>query len=317
MNIYLLYLAEPKYGGWATFTAHLHRGIRNAGFNPVLIKHGNTSEKKTRNYGRKIRYQNLCANDIINLAKYNHCLITAVDKNHHELTAQLLALGTPLIIHDPTELKAGLIEHLNENTIVDRAANLKHLPNAPYIPHPYDPKHPTATEPKQHAVSISRVDFDKHTEIICEANTQLTNPISIYGAMNRLYANFKLNTPYPNWQDNYKGTFDPDDLWAGARIAANHIHTVDMSIIKGDGGGTQYTFLEAIDAQSNLIIHTEWNPTGLLTDCVTTVSNATELVTALQQPPTNNTEARQELLQHHNATSIAKQYAELLKWELQ
>ena len=35
-----------------------------------------------------------------------------------------------------------------------------------------------------------------------------------------------------------------------------------MSIIKGDGGGTQYTFLEAIYHNCALILHKEWVQNG-------------------------------------------------------
>ena len=35
-------------------------------------------------------------------------------------------------------------------------------------------------------------------------------------------------------------------------------YMIDMSIIKGDGGGTQYTFLEAIHHNCILILHNEW-----------------------------------------------------------
>ena len=35
-----------------------------------------------------------------------------------------------------------------------------------------------------------------------------------------------------------------------------------MSIIKGDGGGTQYTFLEAIYHKCALILHHEWVSKG-------------------------------------------------------
>ena len=39
-------------------------------------------------------------------------------------------------------------------------------------------------------------------------------------------------------------------------------YVVDMSIIKGDGGGTQYTFLEAIYNDCILILHKEWVEAG-------------------------------------------------------
>ena len=39
-------------------------------------------------------------------------------------------------------------------------------------------------------------------------------------------------------------------------------YIIDMSIIKGDGGGTQYTFLEAIYNDCILILHKDWVDKG-------------------------------------------------------
>ena len=38
----------------------------------------------------------------------------------------------------------------------------------------------------------------------------------------------------------------------------NYKFNIDMTLIKGDGGGTQYTWLEAWDAGCIPIIHKEW-----------------------------------------------------------
>ena len=35
-------------------------------------------------------------------------------------------------------------------------------------------------------------------------------------------------------------------------------HAVDLSVIKGDGGGTQYSFMEAADAGAVNVIHRNW-----------------------------------------------------------
>ena len=55
---------------------------------------------------------------------------------------------------------------------------------------------------------------------------------------------------------------------------------IDMSIIKSDGGGTQYTFLEAIYQDCLLILHNEWINKGDLFisgyNCIG-VSNENEL----------------------------------------
>ena len=55
---------------------------------------------------------------------------------------------------------------------------------------------------------------------------------------------------------------------------------VDMSTIKGDGGGTQYTFLEAIHNNCVLVLNNEWITKGDLfvsgVNCIG-VSDETEL----------------------------------------
>ena len=59
---------------------------------------------------------------------------------------------------------------------------------------------------------------------------------------------------------------------------------IDMSIIKQDGGGTQYTFLEAIYEDCILILHNEWISKGSLfksgVNCLG-VSNEEELASIL------------------------------------
>ena len=62
----------------------------------------------------------------------------------------------------------------------------------------------------------------------------------------------------------WKGKF-PKTLpiqYNGKDILNNCKFIVDMSIIKGDGGGTQYTFLEAIYHKCALILHHEWVSKG-------------------------------------------------------
>jgi hypothetical protein len=313
MNVLLFYLAKPKYGGWPTYTAHLHRGLRELGYNPIVVKVGNKTENKYRNFGRKINYRNVCIEDLSELANKYPSIITAIDKTFYEPAMRLFEVGVPLVIHDPTELKAGIKESLPENIIVIRESMLNHLPMAQYFPHPYARRKNNPVKKNKQAVTTSRVDFDKHTEIICEANTLLIEPIDIYGFQNRMYAHFKLDEQYPNWESAYRGQFDAEDLYSGMRIAENYHNVVDLSQIKGDGGGTQYTFLEAANAGSNLILHAGWNPQGLLADYATTITKATELVSAVEKPSLPS-ESAELLLQHHDAKTIAAGYVEYLGW---
>jgi hypothetical protein len=314
-RIVLAYLAKPKYGGWATYTCHLYKGLQAAGYEPILVKQGNRTEKMLREYGRKIRYQNVSSNDLINLCKQYPTLIVAVDKHHHNTAQQLIETGAAITIHDPTELKEPISNIVKDAaTVVIRQSMLTHLPHATYIQHPYQTRAMKPNTQRKPAVALSRIDFDKHTDIIIKANTQLQNPIDIYGFMNTVYAHFKLNDIAPNWKDNYYGTFTADDLWAAAHIATNYERVVDMSIIKKDGGGTQYTFLEAANANTHLILHTEWQPTGLLQHYAHTCTTPEQLAELCTQQLPNRTEEAQTLLTHHEAKAVANLYATTLNW---
>ena len=61
---------------------------------------------------------------------------------------------------------------------------------------------------------------------------------------------------------------------------------IDLSIIKNDGGGTQYTFLEAIYHNTILILHNDWISKGNLFksgyNCIG-VSNENELSEFLEK----------------------------------
>ena len=48
----------------------------------------------------------------------------------------------------------------------------------------------------------------------------------------------------------------------GESILKDADYMIDLSVIKGDGGGTQYSFLEAIHQDCVLILHNEWIKAG-------------------------------------------------------
>ena len=123
----------------------------------------------------------------------------------------------------------------------------------PFFDYPYN-KEKNLTK----NVSISRIDFDKNIDIILRSNLLLkTNKIDIYGAKNGLYVYHKLKNKLHLELDNYKGTFTKsfDEL---SSILKDVKFVIDMSSIKNDGGGTQYTFLEAIHHECVLILYSEW-----------------------------------------------------------
>ena len=261
MTINLVYMARPIYGGWVSFTSHLCLK-----YNCDLYKIGKRTEKNKRDYGYGVKYQNMNINDLI---QKNNLFITAIDKHYYEYLDKF-PNGTKVVIHDPTELKGKdnlLAHHLSRfNVIVIRETMKKFLldnfqKESIFLPHPFY-EYPKIEESHNfHALSISRIDFDKHTELILHANQQISDPtkqIQIFGAENRLYVHHKLKGL--NFENFWKGKF-PKTLpitYEKKDLLNNCKFVIDMSIIKGDGGGTQYTFLEAIYHDCALILHEEW-----------------------------------------------------------
>lgn len=259
----LFYCARPVYGGWVSFTAHMSRK-----YDLPLFKIGNKTEiskegePKLRDYGYGVVYQNIAIGDLDKLK--GKLLITAIDKTCYG-DLEKFPNGTYIVIHDPTEVKAKaaepLLKHLHRFKILTIRESVKDYLMAtyklkskfvlhPFFEYPFDKsKSPTK------AVSISRVDFDKHTDIILDANKHLSNPIDIYGSINRQYVFFGLKD-YP-FKKYYKGSFEKS-FEEISKLLKDVKFVVDMSVIKNDGGGSQYTFLEAIHQDCALIMNAKW-----------------------------------------------------------
>ena len=267
----LVYLAKPIYGGWVTFTVHLAKQ-----FNYRLYKVGKRTEKKVRPFGYGVDYQNICLDDLLKLP---NILITAIDKHYWSILPHL-PKNTRIVIHDPTELKTSktnpnpLVQ--NDNLLCNmkvytiRETVQKYLLDNFQIQsifkiHPFY-QYPCNTEGyKSHAVSISRVDFDKNTDMILKANKLIKDSkkrVHIFGAENRIYVHHKLGEL--DFYNYWKGKFEKDYplCHEGKDILKNTHYVVDMSTIKNDGGGSQYTFLEAIYQGCVLILHREWVSQG-------------------------------------------------------
>ena len=201
--------------------------------------------------------------------------ITAIDK-HYWKYLHLFPKGTQIVIHDPTELKgkdnilSNLLNHFKIITIretVREYINNTYGIDSIFIPHPFYEYNKSDDASEYYSTSISRIDFDKHTDIILNANKLITDPnkkIYIFGAENRLFVHHKLKNL--DFEKYWKGKY-PKELpmkYKGKDLLNNCKFVIDMSIIKGDGGGTQYTFLEAIYHKCALILHKDWVEKGNL-----------------------------------------------------
>jgi len=312
MAVCLFYLAEPKYGGWPTYTSHLYRGLAENGKRPILFKIGNKTDGRMRPYGRGIEYTNITLTDAIALTRNNRCFITAVGKGYYEAACSLLLAGASVCVHDPTELKEPFASSLHTaNVIVIRESMLAHVPHAQLILHPYATRG-CDDEKTKIACAISRIDHDKNTAIIVEANARIEEPVHLYGAINRIYSYFTLDAKHAGWDKHYYGSPNANSLWACQKIACRYEKMVDLSVIKKDGSGTQYTFLEALDAGCSLVLHEEWQPQGLLAELSTTVTDADSLAEELKIKRKFKSKVAKELFGYHCHKKIATAVCEAI-----
>lgn len=279
----LVYMAKPKYGGWVSFTCHL--SLKE---DFLIYRITNRDEKKKRDLGYSCKYQNL---SIKSISKLDNILITAIDKNFYKYL-EFIPSGSYIVIHDPTEYngpsKNILRKHLERFNIITIRKKVKlHLENKYNLKsifkfHPfYQFEKKNIKQSKSGSISISRIDYDKNTDIIISANDKLENTCDIYGFPNDLYVYRKLkNTNYLKY---YKGRFlksfeELDNLLSRKK------YVVDMSSIKNDGDGSQYTFLEAIYMNCILILNKKWVGENSIfkheNNCLV-VNNSDELVNIL------------------------------------
>jgi len=333
VKVALFYLAKPRFGGWVTYTAHLAQAFRALRHEVRIFKIGKTTETKLRDFGYGMNYRNLAPMDAYAEAKrHDHRIIVAVDKDGVGNLAPVLDhRGSPstLVIHDPAEMKGSLMEHARrcDNVVTIREPNVATLASmgviAEYIPHPYVPAGTQLSirQAKYHATAFSRIDWDKHTDIICGANELLPRPlrITIFGHENRLYTFNKLNKAFPRWRINYVGKFPPIPD-AGVVLSSKSHFCVDMSVIKGDGDGTQYTFMEAWDGGAVLVVNRGWLLTGkgAVRDGETAiaVSNAEELVEVMHRNPKELryiAEAGREVLLNHCPEYVVPRYLDVYR----
>jgi len=273
-TVSLFYMSEAKYGGFATYTSHLCRSFRERDIDCSIYKIRNQTEARERPFMDGLTYRNLSLSTALE-ACYGPSIITATDtyRKDPEPIRLMLMQGCGLVIHDKNEINADLAYHIvraGTICIAIRKVNVKMLESmgvmARYIPHPYVPCSYGKSSRIYHAVSTARLDWDKKTHWIAEANTKLPSECAIhmFGAHNRSYMFRKIYQQFPGWEDKqhytgpyYHGAFEPE-LGAAVGIYSSAGFAVDLSEIKGDGGGTQYTFLEAIDAGTPLVLNTAW-----------------------------------------------------------
>jgi glycosyltransferase involved in cell wall biosynthesis len=260
----LFYLSNYLYGGCATFTAHLLHTI-NQKYIYCLTK---AFENDLGDFGYGIYYQR---KPLDFLLERDRLFITDMYLNFNILD-KLKNKQVTIVLHDPGEIFRENIEYIrNWNVIVIRKTMQDFLKNnhgikSRFLYHPFYPhnrpivlknndRDAKITYDKRKVISISRIDYNKNIDIILKANKKLYNPIRIYGWANSDYINSNLRRL--DFYKYYQGTFEKSFSQV-SNILNNSKFLVDLSVIPSDGGGTQYTFLEAIYNNTPIILNRKW-----------------------------------------------------------
>ena len=331
----LFYLANSRYGGWVTFTAHLKHGL---GDGARIFRITKTDERKDRDFGYGVRYRNISHETAVRLIGPK--LIVAADKNLRGTQIELIKQGAWLVIHDPTELRNPEFRDIvdERRTIILGKKAKEYLPQASYIPHPYKPVNSVNIvdddwkKRYSHCVSVSRLDFDKNSHWLFEANRVLPEPrrILIRGAENRMYTRTKLMPKYPEYLQDSKRPKDdrqvfPREFSWAVNFLSTARYMTDFSLISGDGGRTQYTFMEAWDAGTIVLLHSGWilpdddmvnDVIGMRQNCIS-ISNWETLASFLQKDlPLGEVDKirnnGKEKLKQHDCIKIGQQYLEVI-----
>lgn len=315
MRIYLIHLINDfNLGGSTTYLVHLYEQFKSFGYDPIVLKLGR-KRRTIHYYHVPINY--LLQDEILHLAKKEKSIITyCFWKENSNLCKRLIRMGIPLVVHDPAEFHDEWLDIAKnvDNTIVIREKNQRNLQKlgikSTFIQHPYI-RAENRLEKKKFAIAATRIDFRKHTEIICQYNEMAANKIDIYGEVNRMAEYHALKQKFPQWRDNYHGII-PSILHEQVKVVSEYEYAIDLTAIKTDGGGTQYCFLEAWDAGSYLILNKQWD-TGIDSilihgkNCFF-IQDAIELQEVLQNRMKYDKEAAQEMLNYHAADKVIPQY---------
>jgi glycosyltransferase involved in cell wall biosynthesis len=270
MKIAVLHFADIELGGIPTYIRHFIKGMEEFGNSATYLYFGARPKKMYQNIGFRslnikfIRKQ---------LESYDIIFVPSgfVNKEKEKYINLFFSLKVKKVIvfHDPPEFeKSPFKNHLKsfDSVILIRPTNKKwfeekypNVKSALFL-HAYGRRCDVIKEKENLAVDTARIDWDKHQDIIIRNINKIRGEVRIYGIINPQYEYHKLREL--NWKKYWYGKFsDAIPILQKAKVM------VDMSAIKQDGGGTQYTFLEAMDAQAVPVISEKWGE-GALKDGV-------------------------------------------------
>lgn len=269
MNLAFVNFKDFAYGGYLAFLYHLMGGLESFGHRTEFFYIGNKPKKVYRELEIKSRNCPLKRLPAV-LNKFDIVIVPSgkAESGQENLVSILKYVNRPkvLVVHDPPEVttKGGLSKHfgLFQSFLFIRPLVRKWFINTyptekynTWIPHPYNrfnPDNNFSQLKKDLVVDTARVDWDKHQDVLIRAAEKIKAEVKIYsGFVNTRYIYHKCKGL--DFNKYYGGSFRrPVDVLREAKIM------VDLSAIQHDGGGTQYTFLEAMDAECVPVISQKW-----------------------------------------------------------
>lgn len=316
-------------GGSTTFTAHLHSALQFAGRKPSIYRVVDSEHSETKPFGDYpgISYQTITLGRALKIAQSQPTIMSAVAAPPHVrdgVLDALLGAGTRAVIHDDGEAARYDWSRARRPICIRKATALL-VPGAVYLPHPFvrSPTSNVRRRATRGAVSVARVARSKRTEIILSANRLLpkTARVSLLGMEDKPYAD-ALAAGYPDVfapsaQSGPKFPFSFAAPVSQCRGAEFH---VDMSWFARDGGGTQYSQLEAMDAGAINVMHEDWFRFGGDVRAgvhAVAIRNERHLATVLLGGLVNKSEIASQceiLLRSHDARAVGVLYSnELLR----
>lgn len=335
INIFLLHPMKV-YSGAHTFTYHLARALESSGEQVRVLR---TQHWKRPNVkegvlfpGSTLKVYDIDANSAVGYTGgKTRSIIAFMLDEFADIGCELMREGAPIVIHDRRSYKNFMDDILEIQPRaacirreVTEAAKTDKLENIQYIPHPYgrfkkgDIKDNDV--PQAWAHCLSRIGWEKHIDMLLTANLLLPKDkkIMALGECYDRFAKMKLHGIDEDWEKHlFRHKYGKPS--SGFLAASKCRYAVDLSVLgKHGGGGSQYTFLEAMDAGTPLIIHRDWigeNDTMVEGYNCLAVEDAGELVDVLSESYTFNPlrKGYKDTLAEHGYDKIGAEYLKFIK----
>lgn len=277
-RINLFNLSPWNFGGFTSVTVHAFWCLQAAGWDVrVLRPNLDRDESKDRLMALDVPYRNVSVDTAMQRCMDAPSLMTGVarekDLRDPDTIYKMIDAGCHVVVHGYTEHKQ--FQHLEKlggsgQGVCVRESMKGIYPGVDqYLPHPYCPTFfskwcdPTGQiidydflKRRKPAGSVAMVVKHKNPEIILEANRRIPpeRRIKFLGGEDRMYAKFTLSQKYPEYEfvKRFSNKISP------VMLCRNYELMVDLTVFGAGNGGTQYTFMEAMDAGCVLIVHRDW-----------------------------------------------------------